>query len=316
MAKIYDTIIIGGGPGGSAAAIYSARKKIKTLIITDNFGGQSIASDSIGNWIGEINISGPALAKKLENHVRAQKSIEIRAGEKVEKVKGKSGCFKIITNKKIYESKTVIVCSGARRRKLNVPGAKKFDGKGISYCSTCDAPLFKNKTVAVIGGGNAGLEAAIDLFAYAKKIYLLNRGPKTTGDPSTLEQVKKSKKTTIINNADTTEIFGDTLVAGLRYKDLKTGKEKKLKINGVFVEIGSVPNSEIVKNLVKTDKHGEIIINHKTSETSEPGIFAAGDVTDEIYKQNIISAGDAASAALSAYNYILNIKKKSPACEK
>jgi NADH-dependent peroxiredoxin subunit F len=317
MSDIYDVIIIGGGPAGSSAAVYASRKKIKTLLITDSFGGQSVVSDKIGNWIGEIEISGPELAKKLENHVKAQEDIDIKEGEKAVKVKKSENIFEVLTNKNNkFQTKTVIVCTGGRRRKLKVPGAEKYDGKGISYCSTCDAPLFKDKAVAVVGGGNAGLEAVIDLFPYAKEIYLLNRGLKPTGDPATLEEVKKSKKTTIINNADTVEISGDLLVNGLKYKNLESGEIKELMIGGIFIEIGSLPNSEIVKDLVETDEYGEIIIEHQTSSTSVPGIFAAGDVIDEIYKQNSIAVGDAVRAALSAYNYLLNIKKKSPAKEK
>lgn len=316
MPDLYDVIIIGGGPAGCSAAVYAARKKIKTLLITDTFGGQSAVSDSIGNWIGEIEISGPELAEKLKNHVKAQEDIELREGERVLRVERIENIFKISTDKEnIFQTKTVIICTGGRRRKLKVPGAEKYDGKGVSYCSTCDAPLFKDKAVAVIGGGNAGLEAAIDLFPYAKKIYLLNRGGKPKGDPLTLEEVEKSEKTVIINSADTVEIKGDVFVSGLRYKDSESGNINEIKIGGVFIEIGSLPNSEIVKSLVDMDESGEIIVEQQTGSTSVPGIFAAGDVTDDIYKQNNTAAGDAVRAALSAYNYLLKIKKKSPAKE-
>ena len=311
---MYDLIIIGGGPAGAAAGVYAGRKKIKTLLITESFGGQSIVSDSIENWIGIKKITGLDLAKTLENHVRAYENVEIKIPGKAVAVKEISGGWGISTDKDgVYQSKTLLVASGGRRRRLNIPGEDKFNGKGVSYCSTCDAPVFMDKNVAVIGGGNAGLEAAIDLIPYASKIYIINHGPKLTGDPLTQEEVKKSPKIVIINNAETQKIIGDKFVSGIKYLDKSDNQIKELPLEGVFVEIGSVPNSEIVKDIVETNKAGEIIVDHQTGATSKPGIFAAGDVTDEIYKQNNISAGDCIAAALSAYNYLLNIKKQSPA---
>ncbi len=311
---MYDLIIIGGGPAGAAAGVYAARKKLKTLIITESWGGQSMVSSSIENWIGTVSISGFELAQALERHVRAQEGIEIAPPDKVSEVGEIPGGYEVKTEKgTVYQTKTLIVASGGRRRRLGVPGEDKFDGRGVAYCSTCDAPLFKGKDVAVVGGGNAGLEAVVDLFPYASKIYLINRGPELSGDPLTQEEVKKSPKVTVISNAETQEIFGDQFVTGLKYLDKQDSQVKELALGGVFVEIGSVPNSEFVKNLVETNKAGEIVIDHKTGAASRPGIFAAGDVTDEIYKQNNISAGDAVAAALSAYNYLLNIKKQSPA---
>lgn len=314
---IYDVIIIGGGPAGAAAAVYAGRKQLKTLLITENWGGQSIVSSSIENWIGVVSISGFDLAKALENHVRAQQGIEIISPDKVLEVDAVSDGYEIKTEKGGgYQTKTLIIVSGGRRRRLGIPGEDKFNGRGVVYCSTCDAPIFKDKTVAVIGGGNAGLEAVIDLFPYANKIYLINRKPDLLGDPRAQEEVKKSPKVTIINNAETQEILGDKFVTALKYLDKQDNQIKDLTVEGVFVEIGSVPNSEFIKDLVRTNQAGEIIVDHRTGETSRPGIFAAGDVTDEIYKQNNISAGDAVAAALSAYNYLLNIKKQSPAYEK
>lgn len=313
---IYDLIIIGGGPAGAAAGVYSARKKLKTLLITEEWGGQSNVSSSIENWIGTVVISGFELAQALERHVRAQEGIEIVSSDKVSEALEISGGYEIKTeNGKSYQTKTLIVASGGRRRRLGIPGEDKFDGKGVAYCSTCDAPIFKNKDVAVVGGGNAGLEAVIDLFPYAAKIYVINRGSGLTGDPLTQEEVKKSQKVTIINNAEIQEILGNQFVTGIKYLDKTNSGIKELALGGVFVEIGSVPNSEFIKKLVTTNKAGEIIIDHKTGATSRAGIFAAGDVTDEIYKQNNISAGDAVAAALSAYNYLLNIKKQSPSYE-
>ena len=311
---LYDIIIIGGGPAGTAAAVYAARKRLKTLLITEEFGGQSMVSDDIQNWIGEKHVSGFNLAKKFEEHVRSfPDMVEVKMPEKAKAVKkircnaDESACeFAVETEQgNAYEGKTVILTVGARRKKLGVPGEEKFNGKGVAYCSTCDAPLFGGKTVAVVGGGNAGLEAVVDLIPYAEKIYLLEYGDSLKGDPVTQEDVKKSSKVETLFNFQTLEILGDQMVTGVRYKDRKTNEEKELTVDGVFVEIGSVPNSEMVKGVVDLDKFGQVIIDSKHGTTSRPGIFAAGDITDDPYKQNNISAGDAVKAALAAYAYLL-----------
>lgn len=326
---LYDVVIIGGGPAASAAAVYTARKRLKTLLITESFGGQSIVSDDIQNWIGEPHISGFDLAKKFEAHVRAfPDMVEIKTPEKVTEVKsikclpaqaGNSETricdFEVLTDKgNKYEGKSVILASGARRRRLGIPGEDKFDGKGVAFCSTCDAPLFSGKKVAVVGGGNAGLESVVDLFPYADEVYLMEYSDSLKGDPVTQEEIKKNPKLKeIIFNAQTLEIIGDKFMTGIKYKDTKSGEEKVLEVGGVFVEIGSIPNSEMVKNLVDLDKHGQVIIDSKHGATSHAGVFAAGDITDDPYKQNNISAGDAVKAALAAYNYLLNRSKSPPA---
>jgi alkyl hydroperoxide reductase subunit AhpF len=297
---MYDLIIIGGGPAGVAAGIYAGRKKIKTLLITDSFGGQSVVSAGIENWIGEINISGFELAKKLENHLKAYKEVEIIENDLVEKVLKIENGFEIVTkNQKKIETKYVLVVSGSRRKKINVSGEKEFEGRGVFYCSICDAPLMKDKPAAVIGGGNSGFEAVLDLLPYASKIYLLEFSDKLKGDEETQEKIKSNSKVEIITSAQTLEILGDNLVQSLKYKDLKTNEIKELKVNGVFVEIGSIPNSEIVKDLVQLNKFGEIIVDLNTQKTSYPGIWAAGDVTNRLYKQNNIAVGDAVVALLN-----------------
>lgn len=316
---MYDVIIIGGGPAGTAASVYTARKKLKTILITESFGGQSIVSDDIQNWIGEPHISGFDLAQKFEAHVRAfPDMVEVQTPERASEVKpvncsedGKVCDFEVKTEQgSVYQGKTVILTAGARRRKLGVPGEEKFNGKGVAYCSTCDAPIFMNKRVAVVGGGNAGLEAVQDLISYASEIYLLEYGDAVKGDPVTLEEIKKSPKLKeIILNAQTLEVTGDKFVNGIKYKDLVTNEEKVLLVDGVFVEIGSVPNSEMVKGVVDLDKYGQIVIDSKHASTSRPGMYAAGDITDDPYKQNNISAGDAVKAALAAYNYLLRRRK-------
>lgn len=309
---MYDVIIIGGGPTGTAAAVYTARKRMKTLLIVEEFGGQSIVSDDIQNWIGETHISGYDLAKKFEAHVRSFPDIvEIKTPERAVAVRvlnctAENICdFEVETDKGKYQGKTVILGAGARRRKLGIPGEEKLNGKGVAYCSTCDAPLFSGKAVAVVGGGNAGLEAAVDLIPYATKIFVLEFGEALKADPVTQEEVKKNPKIEVIFNAESKEVVGESFVAGLKYLDRKTNEEKTLEVQGVFVEIGSIPNSEMVKGLVELDKFGQVIIDSKHATTSHPGIYAAGDITDDPYKQNNISAGDAVKAALSAYGYLL-----------
>ncbi len=312
---LYDIIIIGGGPAAVSAAVYTARKRLTTLVIAESFGGQSIVSDDIQNWIGEPHISGFDLSEKLEKHVRSFPDIvEIKSGVRAVKVEAVdcSGDPKIckfnVTDDKgeLHTSRAVILAAGARRRKLGIPGEDTFNGKGVAYCSTCDAPLFKDKKVAVVGGGNAGLEAVQDLLPYASEVYLLEFGDTLKGDPITQEEIKKNPKLKrIITNAQTLEVIGDTFMKGLKYKDRTTEEEETLDVTGVFVEIGSVPNSEMVKDLVDIDKWGQVVIDSKHASTSFPGIYAAGDITDDPYKQNNISAGDAVKAALAAYNYLL-----------
>ena len=320
---LYDVIIIGGGPAGAAAAIYAARKRLKTLLITESFGGQSIVSDDIQNWIGEMHISGFDLAKKFEEHVRAfGDMVDVKMPERVVEVKSikcsemtRICDFGVKTDKgNVYEGRSIILTSGARRKKLGIPGEDKFEGKGVAYCSTCDAPLFSGKKVAVVGGGNAGLEAVIDLFPYAGEIYIMEYGDSLKADPVTQEEVQKNPKLKeIIFNVQALEVLGNKFVTGIRYKNHKTGEVKVLNVEGVFVEIGSIPNSEMIKNLVDMDKFGQVIIDSKHATTSRPGIFAAGDITDDPYKQNNISAGDAVKAALAAYNYLLKREKLTPA---
>ena len=323
---LYDVIIVGAGPAGAAAAIYAARKKLKTLLITESFGGQSIVSDDIQNWIGEPHISGFDLAQKLEAHTRSYpEAMEILMPERAKAVR-EAVCrgaericdFEVETESgKKFQGKTIILAAGARRRKIGVPGEEKFSGKGVAYCATCDAPLFSDKKVAVIGGGNAGLEAVQDLFPYAAEVYLLTHGDSLSGDQVTQEEIKKNPKLkNIIFNAETLEVIGDKFVSGLKYKDIKTNEEKVLAVDGIFVEIGSVPNSDMVKGFVELDRWGQVVIDSKHASTSHPGIFAAGDITDDPYKQNNVSAGDAVKAALAAYAYILKREKQSPAAEK
>lgn len=295
----YDLIIVGGGPAGVAAGVYASRKRIKAALITDYFGGQSSVSADIQNWIGIKSISGFDLAKILEEHLKAQDGIEIISGDLVEKIEKVSAGWQVITRSgKRFEARYLLIATGSRRRKLEVPGGREFEGRGIAYCATCDAPLFRDKVVAVVGGGNAGLEAVTDLLPYASKIYILEKALFLRGDFVTIERIKNEAKVEIMTGVEVTEVVGDDFVRAIRYKN-QNGKLGELKIDGIFVEIGSVPNADIVKDFVKLNKKGEIIVDPKTQVSSEPTIWAAGDVTDGLYKQNNISVGDAIKAVLN-----------------
>lgn len=303
---MYDVIIIGGGPGGIAAGVYAARKQMKTLFITENFSSQSTVSASIENWIGTETIAGWEFGQALEKHLRAQEGIEIKTGAKVISVtQGSEGGYVIETdNGERSESKTIIIASGGRHRHLDVPGEEKFVGKGVVFCSTCDAPFFREKKVAVVGGGNAGLEAVEDLLPYASEIILIVRSGELKGDQVTQDTVLASPKVSILYHTLTEEILGENNVTGIRIKDSETGETKTVDLDGVFVEIGMVPNTEFVKDLIDLNERGEIVMDHRTQAASKPGIFATGDATDAPYKQNNISAGDGVVAALSAYDYL------------
>lgn len=320
---LYDTIIIGGGPAAIGAAVYVARKQLRSLLLAETIGGQSIVSDDIQNWVGEPHISGVDLAKKMETHARSYPDVlDVRDGVRVATV-AEVSCdqdrlcdFEVRTNAgESFRTKTVIVASGARRRKLGIPGEDTFNGRGVAYCSTCDAPLFKGKAVAVVGGGNAGLEAVEDLFPFASRVYLLEFSTTLKGDSKTQAAIQKNDKLTVLLDVEAREVVGEQFVTGLRIRHHRSNTEEVLPVQGVFVEIGSVPNSEVVQGLVRVDPHGQIITDMKYATTSHPGVFAAGDVTDDPFKQNNISVGDGVRAGLSAHAYILRRRKSSPAAD-
>ena len=297
----YDLIIAGGGPAGAAGGVYAARKKMKTLLIAESFGGQSIVSNEIQNWIGTKAVSGLELAGMLEGHLRAQEGLEIEEGERIAGIRDMGDGLEISAESgKKWLTKYLLLATGSRRRKLGVPGEKELNGKGVAYCSICDAPIFKDKDVAVVGGGNAGLEAVLDSLPYARKVYLLERGEELKGDAVTQEKIRKDPKVQVITRAETLEIIGEQFVSGLRYKD-GSGEIKELAVQGVFVEIGAVPNSDPARGVAEMNRMGEVVVDHKTQRTSHPRIWAAGDVSDVLYKQNNISAGDAVKAVLNIY---------------
>lgn len=302
---IYDIVIIGGGPAGVASGVYAARKKMKSAIIAESFGGQSLVSADIQNWIGTKNVSGIELAEMLEDHLRAQEGIDIIFGDRVVVVKKIGDVFEVATRDgKNFSTKTILVCSGSSRRRLGVSGEDKYDGKGVAFCSTCDAPIFKDKDVAVVGGGNAGLEAVVDLLPYANKIYLMEKMDVLRGDAVTQEKIKKDPKVTVMMGVETLEIVGNNFMTGLKYRDVKSGETHDLKAEGLFVEIGSVPNNDFVKDLVSVNKFGEIVVDPRHMNASAPGIWAVGDVSDVPYKQNNIAAGDAIKAVLNIYEVL------------
>jgi thioredoxin-disulfide reductase len=306
MEKIYDLIIIGGGPAGMTAGIYAARQKINTLLLAKDFGGQ-MAKKAVGieNYPGFEEISGFELIRKFENHLKKQKvDIKIDEAKQVKKV-GKN--FVVITkSKNKFESKAVIVASGADPRPLEVPGEKEFLGRGVSYCTTCDGPLFENKIVAVIGGGNSAFESAIYLSKIAKKVSILEYEDRVKADVENQEVLLKTGKTQIITSVEIKEIKGKKFVESIFYQDRKTGKKFVLPVDGIFVEIGYQPATSFVKGLVDFNERDEIKVNFETFETKTSGLFAAGDVNTGPYKQIITAAGEGAKAALAAYDYLLS----------
>jgi len=300
---MYDLIIIGAGPAGITAAVYAARKKMNLLVITKDIGGQAALSGDIENYTGYQFITGPELAAKFEEHMR-KFNITLKENEEVLELKKIGDNILVKTNKGNYEAKTTIIASGKRSRELNVPGEKEFKNKGITYCATCDGPLFSAKVVAVIGAGNSALDAALQLIRIAKQVYIINNVSSLGGDAIMREKINESKLVTVLNNTQVTAILGDKFVSGIRIK--KEGKEEQLALQGVFVEIGLIPNSEFAKDVEK-DPLGEIKVNSR-NETNISGIFAAGDVTDVPEKQIIIAAGEGAKAALSAFRYLVQHK--------
>ena len=302
-----DTIIIGGGPAGVAGGIYAARKKLKAVLIAEEIGGQSTISDGIENWVGSVKISGADLAKSFREHLDAVKgdAVTLVLGDRVVSLAKIDGGFSVATRSgKEFTAKSVFIASGAGRRKLDVPGAEKFENKGVTYCASCDGPLFSGMDVAVIGGGNAGFETALQLLAYAKSVTLFHRHKDFKADPVTIEKAKAHPNMRIIAPAEPTEVKGDRFVIGLAYLDKDSGETKELAVSGIFVEAGVMPNTDFVKGLLEFDAVGRIIADPRSQRTSVEGIWAAGDCTDELYHQNNIAAGDGTKAIEDLYLWV------------
>ena len=301
MGKMTDCTIIGGGPAGTAAAVYAARKQLRTTLVTESFGGQSVVSADIKNWIGTPSISGTGLAKSFERHVREYEGewLAIRK-EKVTDVRRDGDALAVSLGGEKISSKAVLVATGSTRRTLDIPGAAEFEHKGLTYCASCDGPLFAGKDLVVIGGGNAGFETAAQLLAYAKSVTLLHRNESYgKADAITVKKVLSHENMTGITNANITKVVGDGMVQGITYE--KDGTEHELAVEGVFVEIGLIPSTGFVRDIVTLDEVGRIAVDHRTQQSSNPMIWAAGDCSDGLFHQNNIAAGDAVKALEHIY---------------
>jgi NADH-dependent peroxiredoxin subunit F len=304
---MYDLAIIGGGPAGAAAGVYAARKRLKTIFITESFGGQSIVSSDIQNWIGTVSIPGEKLAHDFKSHVMAYADdvLELSEGYRANSISKIESGFGIVTSKgETLTAKTILIATGASRRKLTVPGADVYENKGITYCASCDGPMFTDKDVVVIGGGNAGFETAAQLLAYTKSVTLLQHSDEFKADQITVKKVLSNPKMKAILNASITEVRGDKFVTSLTYEDGLSHELHEINTDGVFVEIGLIPATSIVEGLVEMTPYKQIVVDHKTQRTSLSGIWAAGDCTDSLYHQNNIAAGDGVKALEDIYMHL------------
>jgi len=316
----YDLAIIGGGPAGAAAAVYAARKRLRTIVIAKDWVGQSSVSEKIENWVGTIAISGVELSKNLEMHAKAYAKDAVSGAEiltfkdgesciEIGRPDGSAGSFSIKTTKgsteNTYEARAILIASGSSRRQLDIKGAKEFEHKGLTYCATCDGPMYSDQDVAVIGGGNAAFESAAQLLAYCKSVTLLYRGTTFKADPGTVEAVSKDPKMKVIINAIPKEVAGDKFVTSFTYTDAISKKDVTIPVTGIFVEIGAIPNTAFAKGAgVKLNESNHVITDPRNQRTTVDGIWAAGDCTDGIYHQNNIAAGDAVKAIEDIYLYL------------
>lgn len=302
--KPYDVLVVGGGPAASSAAIYAARKGIRTALVADSLGGQVVETLGIENMIGTPYTEGPQLMKQVEEHLRSY-PVDIMTNQLVTSLQKQKDHFAIsLKSGQELTAKTAIIATGARWRPINVPGEKEFKNKGIAYCPHCDGPLFAGKDVAVIGGGNSGVEAAIDLAGLANHVYVLEFLPELKADKILQDKLASLSNVTILLNAETQEISGTTHVDSITYRNRSTGKEQTLNVAGVFILIGLVPNTEWISAPLEMNERGEIIVDQH-GETTIKGLFAAGDCTNSFYKQIIISMGSGATAALGAFDYLM-----------
>ena len=298
--EIFDLIIIGAGPAGITAAIYAARKRMNFLVLSKDIGGQAAWSGDIENYTGYQFISGPELALKFEEHMR-KFAIKLKENEEVRQIGKEAQVITVKSDKGAYKAKTAIIASGKKSRKLGVPGENEFKNKGLTYCVTCDGPLFSGKEVAVIGGGNSALDAAIQLGRIASRIYIINIAAALTGDKIMQEAIEKNKNITVLNNSRVLAVLGEKMVNAI---DVSIGvKKERFSVEGVLVEAGLIPNSGFAIGVDKNEL-GEIRVNCR-NETNIPGVFAAGDVTDVPEKQIVIAAGEGSKAALGAFRYFI-----------
>ncbi|MFA5358728.1 MAG: FAD-dependent oxidoreductase [Patescibacteria group bacterium] len=311
MENQYDVVIVGGGPAGIVAAIYAARKQLNTVIITPDLGGQMAITNHIENYPGFENISGPELVNKFRLQVEKLGGKFIF--DQVVGIEPVDSIFKVKTSGREFMTRTVVLAFGLTPRGLDVPGEEKFKGRGIAFCATCDAPLYKGKTVAVVGGGNSAMEAITELSKIATKVYATHRGDKfSTADPVEVEKISGYANVEVMLNSEITGFIGDKKLEKILVHNNKNEKpDFELAVDGVFLEIGYVTKTDWLKGFVDIDEKGHVLINEK-AETSRPGVYAAGDVTNTTYKQIVISGGEGAKAALSAYKYLNNSKTVTP----
>jgi len=299
---MYELMIIGGGPAGLAASVYAARKQLKTLLVSGDIGGQMNLTLDIENYLGYQFIEGPELIDKFQTQV-SQFPIDQKIGDKISRLEKIDGGFEAISEADDrYQAKAVVLATGKRPKRLNVPGETELTGRGVSYCAICDGPIFSGQRVAVVGGGNSALEAALDMVKIAEHVDLVSLTP-LTGDAVLIDKLADAKNLNTFTEYQTEKIEGETFVNGIMIKDLKSGEGKRLDVTGVFIEIGLVPNSEAVKGLIELNRWGEVPVS-RACETTVPGLYAAGDVTDAPEKQIIVAAGEGAKAALQAHRYL------------
>jgi NADH-dependent peroxiredoxin subunit F len=297
----YDAIIVGGGPAGLAAAVYLARQKVKFALIAKNVGGQPLWSSDVENYLGFHLLNGIELVTKFKEHLKDYEgAFDLKEGESVSKAERIEGGFRVTTEKGAYDASSLLIATGEKHRELGVPGEKAFYGRGVTYCATCDAPLFRDKDVVVVGGGNSAMDAALFLDKYAKSITLLTCNESLAGDAVMMKKVSEGKKMRVIGKTKVTRILGDTFVTGVGYE--KDGAQELLDVQGVFVEIGLVPISDFI-DFVEKDKCRQIVVNVH-NESSVPGVFAAGDVTNVTEKQIAVAVGEGSKAALSVIKWL------------
>lgn len=299
---MYDLMIIGGGPAGLAASVYAARKRLETLLVSGDIGGQINLTLGIENYLGYQFIEGPELIDKFQTQM-SQYSIDRKIGDKMSRLGKIEGGFEAVAETgDRYQSKAVIFATGKRPRRLNVPGEVELTGRGVTYCAICDGPVFSGQRVAVVGGGNSALEAALDMVKIAEHVDLVSL-TKLTGDAILIDKLAKAENLNIFTEYQTEKIEGQDFVEGILIKDPRSGESKRVEVTGVFIEIGLVPNSEPVSGLIKLNQWGEVLVNC-SGQTEIPGLYAAGDVTDVPEKQIVVAAGEGAKAALQAHRYL------------
>ena len=300
----YDVLVIGGGPASGSAAIYTARKGLRTGIVADRIGGQVNDTAGIENFITVKETTGTEFSSNLADHI-AQYDIDTMTGIRAKNIKKTDSAIRVtLENDAVLETKTAIISTGASWRKLNIPGEDRLINKGVAFCPHCDGPLFENKDVAVIGGGNSGVEAAIDLAGIVKHVTVFEYSDELKADSVLQDRLRSLSNVDIKTKARTTEVIGEDHVTGIKYEDMNTGEEQVVNLDGIFVQIGLVPNTSWISDAVELNGRGEVVIDRNNS-TNVPGIFAAGDVTDQKNKQIIISMGAGANAALNAFDYII-----------